>query len=135
MLEHKINEGLSATFKKDLSFSYSPIAEDLNYLLTTPQILEVVMEASSKMLDPLLPDGYITVGKRLEISHDQPTLVLEGGPITVNLVVLKVEGNKIILDVKCYDGIGLIGQGKYERAIVDTEKLRDATYKRAQAIL
>ncbi|MGI6731989.1 MAG: thioesterase family protein [Anaerovoracaceae bacterium] len=135
MLEHKISEGLSATFKKELSFSASPVAEELSYLLTTPQIVEVVIEASAKLLDPLVPSGYITIGKYLEISHDQPTLVLEGGPVTVNLFVMKIENNKIILDVKCYDDIGLIAKGKYERAIVDVEKLRAATYKRAESIL
>ena len=136
MLEHKIYEGLSTTYTKEghlLPF-LSP-TEELNYLLTTPQIIEVIIEASIAMLDPLVPEEYITVGVQLEFSHEQPTLVLEGGPITAKLTVLKVDGNKIKLDVKCYDEIGLIGQGNYERVIVHKGKLRESTYKRAKSIM
>lgn len=135
MLEGRIFSGISTTFMKDLTYTYAPIAEDLSYLLTTPQIVEVIIEASSKMLDPLLPSGYITVGRYLEITHEQPTLIMEGAQITIQLVVDHVEGNRVSLDVKGYDRIGLICQGRYERAVVNKTKLLDATHRRANRFL
>lgn len=136
MFDHKIIVGLSTIYKKEGSMletlSSSGTVGSLNYLLTTPQIMEIIIEASSTMLDPLLPDGYITVGKFIELSHEQPTLTLTGGTISVIITVTKIDGNKIYLDVACYDDVGLICKGMYERAIVNKNSLMEATYKRAQ---
>lgn len=136
MFEHKIIVGLSSIYKKEGSMletlSSSGTVSSLNYLLTTPQIMEIIIEASSNMLDSLLPDGYITVGKFIELSHEHPTLTLTGGAISVVLTVTKIDGNKIYLDVAGYDEVGLICKGMYERAIVNKNSLMEATYKRAQ---
>jgi predicted thioesterase len=136
MFDHKIIVGLSTIYKKEGSMletlSSSGTVGSLNYLLTTPQIMEIIIEASSNMLDPLLPEGYITVGKFIELSHEHPTLTLTGGIISVIVTVTKIDGNKIYLDVACYDDVGLICKGMYERAIVNKNSLMEATYKRAQ---
>ena len=137
MIEHKITVGQSAIYKKEGSIKGSYInsgsSDTLNYLLSTPEVLDIIIEASTKMLDNLLPAGYITVGKYIELSHEQPTLTLTGGTISTILTVTKISGNKIFLDFSCHDEIGLICKGIYERAIVEREKLMEATYRRAQS--
>lgn len=136
MVEHNIHLGMVSHYEKELLFSRSPVSQDLEYLLATPQIIEVIIEAASRMLDPLLPDPYITIGTKIDFTHEKPTLVMDGRPVRTELRVEEIKGTKILLDVKCFDGIGQIGFGKYERAIVDKERLRFATYRRAdQAIL
>lgn len=137
MIDHKITVGLSKIYKKEGSvrgtYAYSGSNDSLNYLLSTPEVLDIIIEASSNMLDNLLPAGYITVGKYIELSHEQPTLTLTGGTISTILTVTKISGNKIFLDFSCHDEIGLICKGTYERAIVEREKLMEATYRRAQS--
>lgn len=137
MIEHKITVGQSAIYKKEGSIKGSYInsgsSDTLNYLLSTPEVLDIIIEASTKMLDNLLPAGYITIGKYIELSHEQPTLTLTGGTISTILTVTKISGNKIFLDFSCHDEIGLICKGIYERAIVEREKLMEATYRRAQS--
>jgi predicted thioesterase len=137
MIEHKITVGQSAIYKKEGSIRGSYINsgsnDTSNYLLSTPEVLDIIIEASTKMLDNLLPAGYITVGKYIELSHEQPTLTLTGGTISTILTVTKISGNKIFLDFSCHDEIGLICKGIYERAIVEREKLMEATYRRAQS--
>lgn len=137
MIEHKISVGLSSIFKREDSirggYAYQGTNASLDYLLSTPEVLDIIIEASSNMLDPLLPDGYITVGKYVELSHEQPTLTLAGETISTIVTVTEITGNKIMLDVTCHDEIGLICKGKYERTIVEKEKLMEATYKRAQS--
>lgn len=135
MLEHQIYDGMVFTFQKELSYSRSPVSEHLEYLLSTPQIIEVIIEAAYRMLDPLLPEPYITVGRKIEFTHEQPTLVMDGRPIKVELKVDKVEGHFITLDVACFDGIGQIGSGKYDRTIVDRERLRFSTMDRAEKVV
>lgn len=136
-MEHKITAGLSTIHKREGSirntYAYSGSNDSLDYLLTTPEVLDIIIEASTKMLDPLLPTGYITVGKYIELSHEQPTLTLTGSTISTILTVTEISGNKIFLDFSCHDEIGLICKGIYERAIVDKEKLMESTYRRAHS--
>ena len=137
MMEHKVTVGLSTIYKKEGSIigsqTYSATNDSLNYLLSTPEVLDIIIEASSNMLDNLLPAGYTTVGKYIELSHEQPTLTLTGESISTIITVTKISGNKIFLDFSCHDEIGLICKGIYERAIVDKEKLMESTYRRAQS--
>ena len=137
MLEHKIVPGYSTIYKKEGSmfealYSYRP-AGVLSHLLTTPEILVMIIEGTNEMLDPLLPEGYTTVVKHLELSHEHPTLTLMGGTINIILTVTEVIGNKVYLNFNCHDEIGLICSGKYERAIVNKDKLMEVTYRRAQS--
>lgn len=139
MLTHKIIVGLSTIYKKEGSLletlSSSATTGSLNHLLTTPQIIETIIEASYHMLDPLLPEGYVTVGKNIQLTHEHPTLTIVGATISVVLTVTKIDGSKIFLDVACYDNVGLICKGLYERAIVNKEKLMEAAYNRAQSTM
>ncbi len=138
-MEHKIIVGLSTIHKKEGSMRgtrvYSGTSDSLDYLLTTPEVLDIIIEAASNMLDSLLPAEYITVGKYIELSHEQPTLTLTGGTISTILTVTKIAGNKVFLDFACHDEIGLICKGTYERAIVDKKKLMESTHRRAQSKL
>jgi fluoroacetyl-CoA thioesterase len=137
MFTHNIIVGLSTIYKKEgnllETLSSSGTTGTLNHLLTTPEIMEMIIEASHRLLDHLLPDGYVTVGKYIQLSHEQPTLTLVGGVISTILTVTKVDGNKIYLDVACYDDVGLICKGTYERAIVNRDSLMEAAYRRFQS--
>lgn len=137
MFDHKIFVGLSTIYKKEghllETLSSSGTVGSLNYLLTTPQLMEIIIEASNNVLDTKLPDGFITVGKYIELAHEHPTLTLTGAIISVILTVTKVDGNRIYLDVACYDDVGLICKGMYERVVVNKDSLMESTYKRAQS--
>jgi len=134
MIEHQIKEGLSTTFTKEALTSntiyHTNTSEGvLDYLVSTTTVVEMVIEISSKMLNPLLPENYITVGKKIELSHEKATLL--GEPITFILTVTKVEGENVFLDITVKDSIGVVCRGKYERAIVNTEELISNAYKRS----
>ena len=81
------------------------------------------------MLDPLLPDAYITVGKTIELSHERPTMI--GEMVTLILTVTKIEGAAIFINVDGHDSTGQICKGTYERHIIDKNYLLDAAYERA----
>lgn len=132
MFKDTFKPGLKATFKKTPTIPLQNLYGGLDYLLSTPQVMEVIITSSSEMLDPLLEDGYLTVGLHMEIDHLQPTLSQGGGPLTVRLVVNSVQGNTVLLGFECEDNVGLICRGNYKRAVVNKTKLRDATYKRLE---
>ncbi|MFO7849574.1 MAG: thioesterase, partial [Spirochaetia bacterium] len=44
-------------------------------LLSTPALVAMMQEVSVQLVDEKLPDGFISVGKAAEITHDQPTVL------------------------------------------------------------
>ena len=136
MINHKITVGLTKTSKREGTIKGTILSSnnsgDLGYLLSTPEVLKIILETSSNMRDPFLPLSRVTIGKYIELSHEQPTLKLSGSAIKTVMTVKEIINNKIILDFTCYDDFGLICKGKYERDIVDKNKLMDITYNRVQ---
>ena len=130
-MKTKITKGMSIIYKRevtagDTSKDYSSSA--LEFLLSTPGIVHMITEASVKLLDHLVPDGYITVSGKIDISHMNPTMV--GEKVNVIITVEDIDDQKILLDVKVHDSVGLIAFGQHERFIVDSSKLMENAYKR-----
>lgn len=131
MVSHKIREGISRTIKVETkpSDAYVTNKSTIDYLLSTPALISKIIDGSCELLHDLIPREYITVGYNLELSHINPTVI--GEEITIKITVSKVEGNKIFLDIIGNDSDGVICQGKYERIIVNKQKLMEKAYKRA----
>ena len=90
----------------------------------------MIIEASSGLLDPLLPDEYITVGKKIELSNVNPALL--DSTVTIKVKVTDVSDNRIYLEVAGEDEFGEICRGKYERVIVNKGDLLNSAYERAE---
>ena len=134
MIKHGIKPGLSTTYTKEAFTSNTIYSSGTSggipdYLVSTALVIEQVMELSSKMLDSLLPDDYITVGKKIELTHEKTTLI--GETIVYLIMVTKVEEESVFLDITVSDSVGIICRGKYERAIVNKEELLNNAYKRS----
>jgi predicted thioesterase len=132
IMKNKITEGLSTTYQKQTNASDAYVANtsSIENLVSTPALMTMIVEASCKMLDNLLPQQYLTVGNKLELSHINPTLV--GDTITLILTVEKVDGNRILVDFVGADSNGRMCEGKYHKVIVDKNKLMENAYRRAQ---
>jgi predicted thioesterase len=131
MVEHNIKEGMVFDFKKLTSPSDSCAnagSSELYYLISTPAIIHMMIEASSKMLDDLLPKDYITIGTYVDITHENPTLV--GEEITLSVKVVKINGNELTLEYTGLDREGIFCKGNYVRRIVNKNKLMENTFKR-----
>ena len=133
MANHKITVGLSTIYSREVGSSDTLPSRDaagiLDFLISTPAILTMVIQASTEMLDPLLSDGFITVGKTIELTHERPTMI--GETISLILTVTKIEDTKIFINIDGHDATGQICKGTYERHIVDKNFLLDAAYRRA----
>ena len=130
MIKHNIKEGLTATFSKKTTSSDAYLSNDstFDYLVSTPAMLNIIIGVSAKMLDNLLPIDYVSVGKEVELSHQHPTLV--GETVELVLTVEKVDGDKIYLDIVGKDNHGICLKGKYERIIVNKNKLNEEAFSR-----
>lgn len=135
-INQKITIGLSKIYTKETTTkdAYSSSNDvTLDYLVSTPSIINMIMDAATDMLDELLPPDYITVGKRIELLHEQPSLI--GETITLKLEVEKKELQSVILDIQVSDSKGVVCSGKYERIIINKDKLLEIAYKRSPDLI
>lgn len=131
MFDHQIKEGMSITFEKEV-FGRETIGDfgskALDYLLSTPSLVAILLSASAKLLNPLVPEECVTVGSSVELHHEQPTLL--GEKVWMVVTVKQVVGNKISLEFVANDKGGVIATGKHERFVVIGDEVLDNAYKR-----
>lgn len=100
----------------------------LNNLLATPTLAALMIEAAVKLVDPLLPEGYITIGKTIEIEHENPTI--QGMTATVTAKLVEINEGRLSLEIIAFDELGRIGSGYHERQIVKYDILMDKVEER-----
>jgi predicted thioesterase len=127
----EIKVGIKASVQKvitreDTALNFGSGA--LNNLLATPTLAALMIEASVKLIDPLLPEDYITIGKTLEIEHENPTI--EGINVTVTAKLIEVDGSRLSLEITAVDEIGKVGSGYHERYIVAKSLLMNKVEER-----
>lgn len=120
--------GKNATIQKtvqrsDTAANYS---EHLNELMSTPAWVDMAIRASIEAVDKHLPNGYITVGHSLQVTHEAPTFL--GMVVHVKATLAAIDGNRLWFDIVSWDEVGEIGRGRHERVIVS----RDGLLKKAK---
>ncbi|SKC77888.1 thioesterase family protein [Maledivibacter halophilus] len=113
--------------EQDTALNYG--SGKLDKLFATPRLVALMIEASVKLVDSKLPEGFISVGKMTKVVHEQPTIL--GQTVSLKLEVKKFDGNNIIFEMIAYDEIGIIGKGTHERIIVNKKSLLRKANERA----
>lgn len=112
--------------KEDAAHNYgSGVLKDL---LATPVLSALMIETAIKTVDPLLPEGCITIGRSIEIEHSNPTMV--GMIITVKAKLAEVNCTRLLFEINAFDEIGEIGKGYHERFIVNYDKMMNKAHER-----
>ncbi len=86
-------------------------------VLATPWMIAFIENTARRMMGEALPQGYSSVGVRVDVRHLAPTPV--GGQVRVRAEAQTVEGVKVTFLVQAWDGQEQIGAGKHERAAID----------------
>jgi len=105
---------------------------ELDTLLSTPSLIAMMMEASANLIDKKLEDGFISVGKMAAATHEKTTVL--GETVSVEVKVLKYDGNLIELGMTAFDEIGVIAHGHHHRIIVNKRKLLENATIRATSL-
>jgi predicted thioesterase len=103
----------------------------LDTLLATPSLVALMIEAATRLVDSRLPEGYVSVGKSLSLTHEKPTIL--GETVTVKVAVVKQEENFIQLEMEAFDEDGVIGHGKLDRFVVNRSRLMERAAEEALA--
>jgi len=99
-------------------------------VLATPVMINVIEAAALEAVEHLLPEGYQSLGIRLDVRHIAATPV--GMRIAGEAEVIEVEGRAIRFRVAVHDEKELIGDGLHERVVVNVERF-EARVQRKQA--
>jgi predicted thioesterase len=86
----------------------------------TPRMVALMEAASLGAVDPLLPEGWSTVGTALNIKHLSATPV--GMRVTAKAELVEIDRRRLVFQVKVDDEAGLCGEGTHERFIVENAK-------------
>lgn len=101
-------------------------------LLATPAYVDPMIHAAVKAVEKRLPEGFITVGRFMEFTHDAPTGT--GMTVTVKAVLQEMDGNRLLFDIIACDELGPIGSGKHERVVVNRDQLMQKAKERMKDI-
>ncbi len=90
-------------------------------VLATPKLLALMEQVSYKSICQYLPQGYVSVGFKMNIKHLKSSKV--GQQIEIASTLIKQEGKKVCFSVVATEENGeKIGEGLLERVIVNKEK-------------
>lgn len=88
-------------------------------------------EAALNAVEGLLPEGFQSVGTRLDIKHIAATPV--GMRVNAHAEVINVTGRTILFKVWADDERERIGEGEHERVVVELERFDHRIQKKNSA--
>ena len=89
-------------------------------VLSTPMMIAFMELNSAKLVGPLLPPDFTTVGYEVHVKHKAPARL--GAEVKVCSKVLEADGRKLLFEVRVNEGEKLIGEGLHRRTIVPVQK-------------
>jgi predicted thioesterase len=90
------------------------------HVLATPVMINLIEAAALAAIEHLLPEGYQSLGTRLDVRHIAATPV--GMRVFASATVTHVEGRTVQFRVEAKDEKDLIGDGTHERVVVNVAK-------------
>lgn len=86
-------------------------------VLATPWMIAYMERTARSLLGEYLPEGYSSVGVRVDVRHLAPTPV--GSQVTARAEVLSVDGSRVYLRLEARDQVETIGEGEHQRVVID----------------
>jgi predicted thioesterase len=89
-------------------------------VFATPMMIYLMEVTAGDLIQPYLPEGWITVGAVVNVRHLAATPV--GATVTARAEVTEVGKNTVTFSVEAHDGIEKIGEGIHVRAPVEVAR-------------
>ena len=91
-------------------------------VFATPMMIALMEKTCRLSVQPFLEEGETTVGTHVDVSHEASTPL--GMKVWVESELTEIDRRRLVFSVKAYDEKGLIGQGRPERFIVNSENFQ-----------
>jgi fluoroacetyl-CoA thioesterase len=92
-------------------------------VLSTPQLLQFVEDASMQCLAPLLAANEISLGTHVDIAHLSATPV--GLIVRTEVEIIKVDGKRVEFAFTTFDEREKVADGTHERYVTTREKFKE----------
>lgn len=92
-------------------------------VLATPIMIALMEAAAVHAVQEYLPQGWTTVGTRVDIEHLRATPL--GGVVTAEANLVKREERILEYSVTAFDSAGIIGQGHHQRFIINLKRFME----------
>lgn len=89
-------------------------------VFSTPMMIALMEKAACLSIDPVLDEGFSSVGTKVNVSHVSATPI--GMKVWADTEVIEIDRRRVTFSVKAYDERGLIGEGTHDRFIIEIEK-------------
>jgi predicted thioesterase len=89
-------------------------------VLATPAMIAFMEMTALSAVDPLLPQGWSTVGTELNVKHISATP--PGVKVFTRAELLSIDGRALLFRVEAFDEAGKIGEGTHSRFIIENER-------------
>ena len=90
------------------------------HVLATPVMINLIEAAALGAIEHLLPQGYQSLGTRLDVRHVAATPA--GMKVVATAVVTQVDSRTVTFRVEARDEKELIGDGTHDRVVVNVSK-------------
>jgi fluoroacetyl-CoA thioesterase len=100
-------------------------------VFATARMIALMEIAASRVLQPVLGPGELSVGVTVDVNHTAPTP--PGAQVTATARYTGREGKLFVFEVSVADAGGEVGRGWHKRAIVSHERLQNGAAKRVDA--
>jgi fluoroacetyl-CoA thioesterase len=92
-------------------------------VLATPMMIALMEAAAVDAVQEYLPDGWTTVGTRVDVKHLRASPL--GEEVTAEASLVKREGRVLEFAVTASDSTGVIGQGNHKRSIINLARFME----------
>ena len=89
-------------------------------VFATPAMIALMEKTCLEGVNSKIGEGNTTVGIAVNIKHLKASPV--GALIRCDATLIEVDRNRLVFEVRCFEGESLIGEGVHERFVVDSEK-------------
>lgn len=120
-----ISIGLSKTITHTINHRDTAgncLPDDIEPLLSSSGLINLTINTAVELVDPLLPDGFLSIGKSSSVSHEHPSVL--GAHLSLTVTIVAFDGYHITLRVVASDETGMVGRGMHVRSIVNKHWLQ-----------
>lgn len=115
-----LNISAQKTMVVDPEVTAQSIGSGTVEVLATPMMIALMEAVALDAVQEYLPEGWTTVGTKVDVEHTRATPV--GESVQAEAVLVRQAGKSLMFYVQAMDSSGIIGQGYHRRAMVDREK-------------
>ena len=92
-------------------------------VFATPAMVALMEKTCLTSVLPYLPEGWGTVGVKVDIVHTRATPV--GIRVACESTLVEVDRRRLVFELVATDERGEIGRGRHERFVIDTKKFME----------